>query len=156
LEKDRKRRMESAADAGFEIEEAMTAPVAEIAPASATRLVTSSRFAWAGFAAVLFVAVGLAVIHFREAPPAVSPESRLDIATPRTRDLAFFALSPDGKQIVYVAAGDGVSRLWLRPLASATPQPLSGTEGASYPFWSPDRKSIGFFANNQMKRLDIG
>jgi Tol biopolymer transport system component len=41
-------------------------------------------------------------------------------------------------------------------LASAAAQPLSGTEGASYPFWSPDSKSIGFFAGGQLKRLDIG
>jgi hypothetical protein len=41
-------------------------------------------------------------------------------------------------------------------LASITAQPLAGTEGAAYPFWSPDNRSIGFFADGTLKRLDIG
>ena len=53
-------------------------------------------------------------------------------------------LSPDGRQIVFVASDDGHSRLWLRSLAGTTAQPLAGTDGALYPFWSPDSKSIAF------------
>ena len=67
-----------------------------------------------------------------------------------------FALSPDGRQIVFVASGDGASRLWLRSLATTTAQPLAGTEGARLPFWSPDSRSIGFFAAGALKRLDVG
>ena len=55
-----------------------------------------------------------------------------------------------------MASGDGASRLWLRSLASTTAQPLAGTEGAVYPFWSPDSRSVGFFADGKLKRLDIG
>jgi len=62
--------------------------------------------------------------------------------------------TPDGRQIVFGASGDGASRLWLRSLATA--QPLAGTEGAVYPFWSPDSRSIGFFAGSALKRLDLG
>jgi Tol biopolymer transport system component len=57
---------------------------------------------------------------------------------------------------VFVASGDGQSKLWLRPLDSTTAAPLAGTEGATYPFWSPDSRSVGFFAANKLKRLDIG
>jgi serine/threonine protein kinase len=156
LEKDRKRRLDSAAAARLEIEEALAVPTAEVTPASTGRLASSSQVAWIIAMVAVLVAVGLAVVHFHEAPPTTPPETQLDIVTPPTSDLVSFALSPDGKQIVYVASGDGVSRLWLRPLASATAQPLTGTEGASYPFWSPDSKSIGFFAGGQLKRLDIG
>ena len=66
-----------------------------------------------------------------------------------------FALSPDGRQIVFVASGDGASRLWVRPLDTTAAQPLAGTDGASYPFWSPDSRSIGFFADGKLKRLDL-
>src|SRR4029078_7088638 len=53
-------------------------------------------------------------------------------------------------------AGDGASRLWLRSLDSTTAQPLAGTEGATTPFWSPDSRSVAFFADANLKRLDIG
>ena len=67
-----------------------------------------------------------------------------------------FALSPDGRQLVFAAPGDGASRLWLRALATTTAQPLAGTEGARFPFWAPDSRSIGFFAGDALKRLDLG
>jgi Tol biopolymer transport system component len=81
---------------------------------------------------------------------------RVEINTPATADPISFALSPDGRQIVFVASGVGASRLWLRSLAATAAQPLAGTEGAAYPFWSPDNRSIGFVADDKLKRLDIG
>ena len=103
-----------------------------------------------------------ALRHLRETPPPAPYETRLDIVTPDTRDPASltlsgsFALSPDGRQIVFVASGDGMSRLWLRSLATTTAQPLAGTEGAIFPFWAPDSRSVGFFAGGALKRLDLG
>ncbi len=94
-----------------------------------------------------------AIRYLRLAPPS---ETRVDIVTPATSQPDSFALSPDGRQIVFVASGDGASRLWLRSLASTTAQPLAGTEGATDPFWSPDSRSIGFFADGALKRLDLG
>jgi hypothetical protein len=79
-------------------------------------------------------------------PALMPPETRTEIVTPATADPTSFALSPDGRQMVFVASGDGPSRLWLRSLAAATAQPLSGTEGATSPFWAPDSRAIGFFA----------
>ena len=52
--------------------------------------------------------------------------------------------------------GRGVPRLWVRPLDQVTAQPLAGTEGASYPFWAPDGRAIGFFADGKLKRIDLG
>src|SRR5262245_3712241 len=80
---------------------------------------------------------------------------RVDIATPATPDPCSFAMSPDGRRLVFVSSGGGSAQLWLRPLDSATAQPLPGTEGASYPFWSPDSRAIGFFAGGKLKRTDI-
>ena len=96
------------------------------------------------------------VRHLRETPPPAPPETRAEIVTPATDDPTSFALSPDGRQIVFVASGDGASRLWLRSLAATTAQPLPGTEGATFPFWSPDSRSVGFFAGSALKRLDLG
>ena len=97
-----------------------------------------------------------ALRYLREMPAPALGETRLDIVTPATNQPLDFALSPDGRQIVFVAAGDGAPRLWLRWLAKTTAQPLAGTEGATYPFWSPDSRSIGFFAGSALKRLDLG
>jgi Tol biopolymer transport system component len=102
---------------------------------------------------VIIVLAIPAARYLRETPP---PETRTDIVTPSTDRPTDFALSPDGRQIVFVATGDGASRLWLRSLATTTAQPLAGTEVAELPFWSPDSRSIGFFAGNQLKRLDLG
>lgn len=66
------------------------------------------------------------------------------------------ALSPDGRQLVFVAAGtDGTRRLWLRGLYSLREQVLSGTEGANTPFWSPDSQWVGFFAGNSLKKIRV-
>ncbi len=160
LEKDRKRRLDSAAAARLDIEEALAAPSApEGVAASATASTSRGRVAWmvafAG-AAVLAAALALpALRHLRETPPPAPPETRTDIVTPETDDPTSFALSPDGRQIVFVASGEGVPRLWLRPLDTATAQPLAGTENASDPFWSPDSRSVGFFDGTALKRADL-
>jgi serine/threonine protein kinase len=76
--------------------------------------------------------------------------------TPSSVPTAQFALSPNGRYLVYVAAvGRDAQQLWLRPLDSLIAEPLPGTQGAEYPFWSPDSESIGFFANSALKRVDI-
>jgi Tol biopolymer transport system component len=68
----------------------------------------------------------------------------------------FFALSADGRQLAFVAMAQGVPRLWVRPLDQLTAHPLAGTDGASYPFWAPDGKAIGFFAGGKLQRIDLG
>ena len=91
-------------------------------------------------------------MHSREAAP---PEIRLEVNTPSTTDPLSFAISPDGRRLVFSVSNEGKSQLWVRPLDSVAAQPLAGTDGASYPFWSPDSASVGFFADSKLKRIDI-
>ena len=84
-----------------------------------------------------------------------APEMRFDVVTPATSERTSFALSPNGRHLVFVADDGDRQMLWLRSLDSVTPQPLPGTEGAANPFWSPDSYSVGFFAENKLKRIDI-
>ncbi len=66
------------------------------------------------------------------------------------------AVSPDGKEVVFCARrGEGAEFLWVRSLDSPEARPLPGTEGASGPFFSPDGRSVGFFANGKLKRVEI-
>jgi Tol biopolymer transport system component len=115
-----------------------------------------ARIAWISGVIVAMVALGIpAVVHFREAPP---PELRLQIATPPTTASLDFALSPDGRYIVFVASrpsSNSTERLYLRALNNTIAQPLADTDGARQPFWSPDSRSIGFFASERLFRTDI-
>ena len=104
---------------------------------------------------VTLIAIALAILYFRAARVS-APETRVDIVTPATISPTSFALSPDGRQIAYVASGEGASRLWVRSLDSTSAQPLPRTEGALNPFWSPDSRSLGFFADLKLKRIDLG
>jgi serine/threonine protein kinase len=66
-----------------------------------------------------------------------------------------FALAPDGKKLTFAATDSaGVTRLWVRSLNSLQCVPLAGTEEGSYPFWSPDSRSIGFFSGGKLRRID--
>ena len=84
-----------------------------------------------------------------------APEMRVEINTPSSPGSRSFAISPDATQIVFTADGPRGPQLWIRSLDVTAPRPLQGTEGGEYPFWSPDGRSIGFFATNKLKRLDI-
>ncbi len=64
-------------------------------------------------------------------------------------------LSPDGRRLAFTARGaDSKVRLYVRALDSTEAQPLEGTEGAQYPFWSPDSRFVAFGADQKLKRID--
>jgi len=96
----------------------------------------------------------MALVHFREAPFPAS-EMRLQINTPPTRAPTHFALSPDGRYIVFVASSGDSQSLWLRPLDKIEAKPIPGTDGAQFPFWSPDSQSVGFCAEGKLKRVNV-
>jgi serine/threonine protein kinase/Tol biopolymer transport system component len=114
--------------------------------AARSRLALVSLSVLAG--AMALAAGTLGFVHFRE--PA-RPESKLrfQIPAPGKSAIGVFRISPDGRYLVFMAG----SKLWLRPLDSLESKALEGTDGASYPFWSPDSESIGFFAQGKLKRL---
>jgi len=153
LNKDRRLRLQSAGDARIELEEAQAEPptVEHSAPRSSPH---RERFAWLLSVAAIVAAAVFAFLYFRR--PAELPLTFLEITTPATPDPISLAISPDGRQLAFVAYEGSASRLWVRRLDSATAQAIVGTDGASYPFWSPDSRSIGFFATGKLKRLDLG
>lgn len=65
------------------------------------------------------------------------------------------AVSPDGRHIAFVARTGAAYQIWLRPVATLEATPIPGTEGGTFPFWSPDGRSIGFFANSRLKTVQI-
>jgi serine/threonine protein kinase/Tol biopolymer transport system component len=154
LEKDPKKRRRDVGDIRVEIEQILSGP-AQTAPAIVD--VASRRRAglvWA-VAAVLAAALVVTVARPYFSRPAEAPETIVDVSTPDTPDPTSFAISADGRRLVFVAFRNGQPQLYLRSLDADTAQPLNGTELATLPFWSPDGRSIGFFASGQLRRIDI-
>jgi eukaryotic-like serine/threonine-protein kinase len=112
-------------------------------------------------AAVVIGALGgWAVSHFR--PSTVEERAlRFDLSAPANGRFTIgagsggLALSPDGQTAAFVATLGERSFLWVRALDGTVVRPLLGTEGAYSPFWSPDSKSIAFFAEGKLRRIDL-
>ncbi len=113
---------------------------------------------WMAATAILALAtVVLAVRSFR-APPRETPTVRLSLAQPANaayESMSSMAVSPDGRRIAFVGQTTDARRsLWVRELDALQPRPLAGTEGATLPFWSPDNRFLGFFADGRLKKID--
>jgi hypothetical protein len=155
LQKDRKLRTQHLGDARIEIDESRGEPES-VSPAAFQRSKTRQAIIFVSALVSLMLIVGVvAVGSFRQ--KRTDPEVRLEISTPSIagEDAQSLAISPDGQNIVFVATAGGRPALWLRSLGSGNARALNGTEGASLPFWSPDSRSIAFFADEKLKRIDI-
>jgi serine/threonine protein kinase/Tol biopolymer transport system component len=115
---------------------------------------------WAVAAAVIAVGAAGVAGYFLTRPAAPAPTSQFIVEPPPDTRFRFpfaaTAISPDGRFLVYDAAvGSATPTLWLRPFDSVAARSLPGSEGANFPFWSPDSKSIAFFAGGKLKRVNI-
>ncbi|MBZ5599786.1 MAG: serine/threonine-protein kinase [Acidobacteriia bacterium] len=151
LEKNAADRFQSARDLRFALgalsgTESATALRALPRPASKPKLLwMATAVAVISLAAVVFLLVTRAVPHAQ----------RLDFAIPLSAEASYLAISPDGKMLTYVSPDDasGGSMLVMQPIGAGSPTVLPGTEGASYPFWSPDDSYVAFFADNKLKKI---
>jgi serine/threonine protein kinase len=113
--------------------------------------------AWSISAICFLAAIALATVSlFR--PPQSAQTIRSSLPPPQgtAYEPYNFAISPDGTRLAFVTLGaDGQDTLWVRSLSSSRAQQISGTEQASFPFWSPDSRSIGFFTDSKLKTVDI-
>jgi serine/threonine protein kinase len=158
LQKDPFERLHDIADARLEIDDAGR-QTREPTQAASSR----GRLGLIVALALVTLVVGAQTVRLwraaRSGPAA--PQMRLDITTPSSSgtraagELESLAISPDGQKVAFVTVSDSQSQLWLRPIDSASARPVPGTEMAVLPFWSPDSRSVGFFANNELKRIDI-
>jgi Tol biopolymer transport system component/predicted Ser/Thr protein kinase len=152
LQKDPKKRIRDIGDVRLALEGAFASRFSAAPTGAGASRLASSLLAMAVLA---IAALSIPAVMYLREEPAASSEVRLEVTPPATREPLHFALSPDGEHLVFVASGDGAQRLWLRPLASVTARPLASTEGAEYPFWSPDSSEVGFFAAGEMRRINI-
>jgi len=148
-------RWQSAADLKSELNWIVESGSQAVAPVSVvTERKRRERVAWiaAAISAIALVAVLVAYRRLATLRPPLLISSV--VAPPNTRPLRWPRISPDGKTLLLVLVDpQGKTLLWLRPLNSPSAEPLAGTEGAVQPFWSPDGRSIGFFADGKLKSV---
>jgi Tol biopolymer transport system component len=131
--------------------------VEELAPSGAERPAkgASNKLAWPIAAAVLLAALGgVSFVHFREKPPE-NAVLRYGLAMPQNMFVSSFAISPDGKYLAIAAEQSGRRQLYLRALDSLELRPMASTNDARYPFWSPDSRQIGFFADGKLRKVAV-
>jgi tRNA A-37 threonylcarbamoyl transferase component Bud32/WD40 repeat protein len=155
LAKDPEDRWQSAHDVMAElrwIAERESGPV--VAPAAARRRKRRDWAVAAAAAVLLALALGLAVAL---RPRAGAPETtRFVVLPPPDGELGLgLAVSPDGRQLAFVGGAQGRPKIWVRSLPVLEARALPGTEDARFPFWSPDGRSLGFFAAGKLWRVNL-
>ncbi|MFN2454156.1 MAG: protein kinase [Pyrinomonadaceae bacterium] len=160
LEKRPEQRFQSASDVAFALE-ALTGNSGSTqvsAIKDLKRLTARERIAWLTAGVLLLAIASLAFLYGRRSPVDASV-LRFFVSPPEKTVFTFHdviystAVSPDGRLLAFVPLAAGQTQLWVRPLDSLNAQPLEGTTGATSPFWSPDSRFIGFFAEGKLKKI---
>ena len=162
LEKNPDHRFQSASDVAFALESlsgvtthASQQTLTQGAITTPSRW-TRERLIWLGVCLLLLAGMSaLAVAHFSRSAPN-SHAVRLALTTPgKTTFPAHVTVSPDGLHVAFTASNaEGKRELWVRSLDADQAQTLGGTEGALTPFWSPDSRSVGYFANGKLFKVE--
>ncbi len=150
MEKDPDERWQTARDLKRELEWISSASES----GSSVALLPTSRYKewlpW-GLAGFFFLAlVAGSILYFRPRPSQAPLSARFQVDPPE-RFRGIFQLSPDGRYLAMVAR----RKLWIRPLGSLEAKVIEGVEDPTYPFWSPDSVSIGFFAQGKLKKTTL-
>jgi Tol biopolymer transport system component len=160
LQKNASERLRDIGDARIELNEALEpgAEPAQGVPAPARH----TWLPWAIAATMALVTLGVWFWAARHTGPATPPlVTRTTVTLPAQQQLdteesaAPLAISPDGRRLAYVARHARGAQLYLRNLDAFDAVPLTGTDGARYPFFSADGESIAFFAGGRLKRISI-
>jgi Tol biopolymer transport system component len=125
-----------------------------------------TRAGWAIVAAlsIAMLAAAFIIQRLRPAPAvdpiqfSITPPPNATFATPPgggTGAATQLAVSPDGRFVVFVGSGQAGFQLWLRSMNSLDARVLPGTESGTFPFWSPDSRYVAFFANGQLKKVNV-
>jgi eukaryotic-like serine/threonine-protein kinase len=165
LQKDSKQRLRDIGDARISLDEVLSAAPEPAGAGTPQEAIPRWRHAlpWAVAAAFAIALAALAWVYLRlaNAPARAAEPVRFQVPLPEKTSLAnfgLFALSPDGRQLAFSAAGsDGIPRLWVRALDSLEARPVSGSESAGDGlfFWSPDSQFIALAAGGKLKKIAI-
>jgi Tol biopolymer transport system component len=164
LNRNTKERLRDIGEARIAIRGYLANPAAEVPTAAPP--VAARRVQWLPWIITALAVAAAAAVAGREwlKPKAAEIGAvRFPVVLPDGTSEATFrnapqaAPSPDGRWIAFTARdkSSGKENLWVRPLASVAARKLERTEGANFPFWSPDAQFIGFFADSKLKRIAV-
>ena len=162
LAKDPEDRFQTAHDAKLQLQWIVEGGSQAGAPAVVvSRRRSRERMAWS-VAAGAILAAGFATLGYVRRAPVETAPIRSSILPPEKtafeiggEDSGSLTISPDGRRITFAAKDpSGKKLLWLRPLDAVAARSIPGTEGATWPFWSPDSRFIAFFAEGKLKKVD--
>jgi serine/threonine-protein kinase len=160
LEKDPLQRLRDIGDARIELGAILTQPETPIigaAPDGHERR-TTSLVAWTIAALTSLLALAALTWRTPDSEPGSEGIRRLSVVLPETQEVVQYdsiAVSPLGSEVVYTATEGGVSRLYRRPLDTASPLPVAGSEGGQDPFFSPDGDAVGFTADGKLRVVPV-
>jgi eukaryotic-like serine/threonine-protein kinase len=171
LEKAPSGRFQSAGDLAFALEapssQSGSAPALTAAIPEPRLAGTRDRLAWTLVAIFAVAALALGATMYFRRPPVAVESTRFFVSSPEGWTLARqvlsgsaaagpLAVAPDGRQVAFVAQNaSGGTLIWIRSLDTLAAKGLVGTERGGSPFWSPDSRSLGFFADGKLKKIDI-
>jgi eukaryotic-like serine/threonine-protein kinase len=156
LEKNPEERFQSARDLSFALSAlsgSETSAAARVSAATAPGRAQLLR--WTAIVLVMLAVATATWFVARRPEPATRME--FSLAVPGEMSISYMALSRDGTMLAFVSPEESsaMPMLYVQRVGSSSVTPLPGTEGASYPFWSPDNANIGFFANGKLQRMAL-
>ena len=156
LEKSPDQRFQSARDLSFALSALSGTEASGVARAAAVGPRRFPILLWLG-AALALVALAAGVTWWVAERPQTTTRLQFALAVPDEMSISHMALSRDGTMLVFVSPepSSAMPMLFLQRVGSPTVTPLRGTQGASYPFWSPDGAYVGFFANGKLQKTSI-
>jgi Tol biopolymer transport system component len=156
LEKRPERRFQTASDLRFALEALTTLPSArlDVAASGPSRFFGQALLAWIVAALFIFATLGMIWAYFTRQPATDMRAFKTFILPPEKSSFGQIAVSPDGRSLAFTAATGGLVQLWVLSLDSTEAKPLAGTQGAIFPFWSPDSRFIAFFADGRLKKIE--
>ena len=155
LEKSPEQRFQSARDLSFALGALSGTETGTSFHSAATAARPSRLLPWLAAAAAVLVACSATWFVARRPGPMTRMQFALDV--PDEMSISHMALSQDGMKLVFVSPEESsaLPMLFVQRVGSNTVTPLNGTQGASYPFWSPDNAYVGFFANGKLQKIAI-
>jgi eukaryotic-like serine/threonine-protein kinase len=151
LEKSPDQRFQSARDLSFALGTLSGTDASGFAAATDATWKVSWRL-WIPTALALIAVAG---VTWHLTRMSAAPPERLEFAIPVPGEVSHMALSTDGRMLAFVSPDEhtGEPMLFVQRVGAPAAKELPGTEGASYPFWSPDDSSVAFFANSKLQRI---
>jgi Tol biopolymer transport system component len=156
LEKSPEQRFQSARDLSFALS-ALSGTETSGAAVARAGAGTHKLPRWVWAAVLVAMAAAALATWLLTRRPAATTRMEFAIAFPDEMSVSHMALSQDGSMLVFVSPEESTAlpMLYVQRVGSSSVRLLSGTQGASYPFWSPDDTEVAFFANGKLQKMSI-